>query len=95
MTAPVDVLAVTNTFSPKFMRTAFADMVNAYNSKSPLLFNEDGSPHRGNGWAGMFWRGFNGQQVGVWDAASKKTGSYPAWSAGVAVRAALARDGAK
>lgn len=89
----MDVLAVRNPFRATFMREAFDNMVVAYNSRSPLLFLADGTPHRGNSWAGMFWRGFEGSQVGVWDRASKQNGSYPVWRAGLAVRATIARVG--
>jgi hypothetical protein len=93
MNEGIDVLAVRNPFRAKFMREAFDNMVDAYSSRSPLLFAPDGKPHRGNSWAGMFWRGYEGSQVGVWDRASKQNGSYPVWRAGKEVRAALARVG--
>ena len=92
MDKPRDVLTVRNPFRAKFMREAFDNMVTAYNTRSPLLFLADGTPHRGNSWAGMFWRGYEGSQIGAWDRASKQSGSYPVWRAGAEVRAALARD---
>jgi hypothetical protein len=91
MTKRLNLENVRNPFRSKFMREVFADMVHAYNAKSPLLFLPGGAPHRGNSWAGMFWRGFDSAQVGIWDCASKSTGAYPCWLAGKAVRAALAK----
>lgn len=92
MSERAEVIEVRNPFRAKFMREAFDNMVGAYNCRSPLLFGPDGNPHRGNSWAGMFWRGHEGSQIGVWDRASKQNGSYPVWRAGQAVRAALSKE---
>lgn len=93
MTAPVDVLAVRNPFRHPSMRQAFEDVVGMYRSRHKTLFTAAGEPHRGNSWAGMFWRGYDGTSIGVWDAASRRQLSYATWLAGKAVRAALARVG--
>ena len=90
----VDVLAVRNPFRNKHMRQAFDDAVRMYNTRHKNLFRADGkTAHRGNSWAGMFWRGYEGTSIGQWDAASRKTMAYPTWRAGVEVRAALSRIG--
>lgn len=90
----VDVVAVTNPFRNKHMRQAFDDAVSMFNTRHKNLFLADGvTPHRGNSWAGMFWRGYEGTQIGVWDRASKQQLAYATWCAGKAVRAALARVG--
>jgi hypothetical protein len=74
-----------NPFRNAAMRSAFAGAVGAYDRRSGLLFLPDGvTPYRGNSVAGMFWRGFDGQCVGTWDAASKQTLAYAQWCAGVA-----------
>lgn len=89
----VDVLAVRNPFRNTSMRAAFDDAVRMYNLRHKNFFLPDGKPHRGNSWAGMFWRGYEGGAIGVWDSASRRTLAYPTWKAGVAVRAALASVG--
>jgi hypothetical protein len=70
-----------NIFRDPYMRSTYDAMVTAYREKRPLLFHKDGTPHRGNGWAGEFWNGYNGV-VPNWDRASKKMASYPVWCAG-------------
>lgn len=89
MSAPVDVLAVRNPFRNKNMRQAFDDAVRMFNLRHANLFDADGNPHRGNSWAGMFWRSYDGTTIGVWDAASRRTLAYSTWRAGQAIRAAL------
>lgn len=86
----VDVLAVPNPFRNKTMRRAFDDAVSMFNTRHKNLFLADGcTPHRGNSWAGMFWRGYEGTQIGVWDRASKQLPAYATWRAGKAVAIAV------
>ncbi len=76
-----------NRFRDPVMRNAYDEAIAAHQRTSRVLFVE-GRPHRGNGVAGPFWRGYSGEQEGRWDAASRKTLSYAYWCAGRDIRQA-------
>jgi hypothetical protein len=68
-------------FRDPLMRRAYDDCVASYASKSPLLFAADGR-RAGNSASHMFWRGYDGKKVSVWDAASRRTFAYAQFRAG-------------
>lgn len=75
-----------NPFKAVPMRNVFDDCVEAFHSRSTLLFHPDGRRNMGNSIASLFWRGYDGIQIGIWDAASKQTFAYAQWRAGKACR---------
>lgn len=70
-----------NPFRDPVMRRAYASALAHHTIQHRTLFYE-GQPHRLNGIAGPFWRGYHGEQAEQWDAAFRRTIAYAYWSAG-------------
>jgi hypothetical protein len=78
-----------NPFRQPLLKLAFDEMVRAHDRRAGTLFLPSGDRNMGNSAACMFWRGYDGIQIGAWDRASKETFAYPQWLAGKACRKAL------
>lgn len=75
---------VHNPFKDPTLKSAFDELVREFTVKHRNLFNTDGQPKKGNSHAEYFWRGFEGEPIGMGfvDNASKKTLAYAYWRAG-------------
>lgn len=69
-------------FKNPILRRTYDAMRKAYADRHHDLIRADGSRNLGNGFAGAFWRGFDGVLAGRWDSASRQTPSYACWCAG-------------
>jgi hypothetical protein len=52
-----------NPFKTTFMRGNFEDAIRQYELRHRNFFNLHGQPHRQNGFASPFWRGFFGEPM--------------------------------
>ncbi len=59
----VDTYDVKNPFKSKFMRQNFEEAVQQYKVRHRNFFNVHGQPHRMNGFASSFWRGYFGEPM--------------------------------
>lgn len=75
---------IRNPFRERSMKHHFDAAISQWESRHANLFHKDGTRNMGNSMAGMFWRGFDGVQVGAGftDRASKETLAYAFWRAG-------------
>lgn len=74
-----------NPFRNETMQKHWEELVAAYERRSPVLFNVDGSFNRGCSPAGYFWQGFesmSGAPRPIWDRASKEMAAYAQYRAG-------------
>jgi len=75
-----------NPFRDTTQRKVYALAMGSYEQRSKLLFSGPGQRTTLNGYAGPFWRGYDGVEMN-WDAASKRTAAYACYVAGRDVRA--------
>lgn len=79
-----------NPFKDRIRREQFEAVVRMFDARDKGLFLSDGSPHRGNGFASNFWKGYDPKFAEMlkvrWDAASKQTNGYIFFVAGEACR---------
>lgn len=75
---------MSNRFKNPQLRAQYDSAIVAYQTKTRVLFNPDGTRCTGNGMASMFWRGFDGTKFGngFTDRASRETFSYASYRAG-------------
>ncbi|MFN9473240.1 hypothetical protein [Acidovorax sp.] len=62
-TSAPDPQAIKNPFRSKFMRENFEEAVQQYRLRHRNFFNTHGQPHRMNGFASSFWRGYFGEPM--------------------------------
>lgn len=70
-----------NRFKNREMRALYEAAMRAYNERHRALFTAHGRPHRGNGVADAFWRGFDAASL-PWDRASHESAAYAYYRAG-------------
>lgn len=75
---------MSNKFKNLLMRGEYDVTMQAYLTKHRNLFHQDGSRNTLNSVGMMFWRGFDGTNLGAGfvDAASKNILAYAYWRAG-------------
>lgn len=78
-------MSVPNPFKRRRLQAHFAACVAQYKARHRNLFHGDGSRNMGNVIGSDFWRGFDGDMAGRWDAESKLSLSYATWKAGQAI----------
>lgn len=75
-------MTIRNPFKDKTLHDAFDGAVQGFETRHGTLFAADGQPHRLNGYASPFWRGYYGE-VGM---VAKGTLSHAMFRAGQACR---------
>jgi hypothetical protein len=78
--------SIRNPFRNPMMRSQFAALIKAYETKHRDLVRPDGQRHKGNSWAQHFWWGFdNALPKRYADRESRNTLGYAAFRAGRAI----------
>jgi hypothetical protein len=76
---------IRNPFKQDILQKMFDTMVWSYETRHHDLIRADGSRHMGNGAATAFWRGYDGNPIGVVGRAGRQTPSYACYRAGAAI----------
>lgn len=75
-------MAIRNPFKDKTLQKAFDGAVKGFEIRHKTLFASNGQPHRLNGYASPFWRGYYGEVMMV----AKGTQAHAMYRAGQACR---------
>jgi len=75
-------IAMANPFRTTQSRKEYNNVCTMYGLKHPNLFRKNGERNKSNAVGEMFWRGYDGVGVDMWDSDSKKMIAYIHWRAG-------------